>query len=200
MMERFAVILGRLWLLPWAIVTFGIKNPYPFRVGIAISLFAFGCNGEKKSLYGDLDHVVPNHWPSDVTQAGQMMKQRLEKVKLNGQDLQTEAELLDLISWAPEIAADTDLGEEHWQPIYDLSESLHRKFLAGQDTQSTAQEIEQLCNLLLLVPSQIPSDATWTIQQTDAASNQKSAESSLDNPVQDSRSTNDVSRATTGRE
>lgn len=186
--------------MPMARCTIGSKNRLQAWIGAVIIFFVFGCNGEKSSLYGDLDHVMPDHWPSDVTQAGQMMRQRLEKFKSSGDDQQTKSELLDLISWAPEIAADTELAEHHWQTIYDQSEKLQRRLSTGEAPQALATEIEKLSELLLLVPSQIQSDPMRTNSPSAATSADPSNQSRSDILQLDSQPTYDTTEVANGKE
>ncbi|HAC89006.1 MAG TPA: hypothetical protein DCF63_00010 [Planctomycetaceae bacterium] len=201
MMERITTIPRRFGPMSIARCTAGSKNRWQTWIGVMIIFFVFGCNGEKSSLYGDLDHVLPDHWPGDVTQAGQMIKQRLEKVKSSGgNSQQTNAELLDLISWAPEIAADTELAEVHWQPIYDQSEKLQRRLSAEESPQAIAAEIEKLSELLLLAPSQFKSDPMWTNIPSAAASADLPNESPSEIPQQNNQPNEDAADAATGKE
>ena len=90
-----------------------------------------GCVAERDSLH-EMDHELPPHWPQSMQDAAQKIEERLGAIQIkDGQDKARE-ELSDLIEWAPEVAADTDLQELDWVPIYKLSETL-RHHLSAKD-------------------------------------------------------------------
>lgn len=88
-----------------------------------------GCVAEKESLH-ESDHELPPHWPQNLEDAAAKIEQRIGTTG----DEQTQAtareEVSDLIEWAPEVAADTDLTEIQWMPIFELSETLRHHLLA----------------------------------------------------------------------
>ena len=43
------------------------------------------------------------------------------------------SEIVDLVSWVPEVAADTNLSEADWLPLYHASESLMANLRAAKD-------------------------------------------------------------------
>ncbi|MCR9291696.1 MAG: hypothetical protein NXI32_03185 [bacterium] len=123
-------------------------------------LLFLGCGQEQESLH-DADHYVPPHWPANLMDAAHKMDQRYQGLldgELDSEDLErNRSELRDLIAWAPEIAADTDLTESQWLPIYELSEKL-RKRLEGADTNYAdwQSDIDQLRQLLTEAPVSAP--------------------------------------------
>jgi hypothetical protein len=66
-------------------------------------------------------------------------------------------EIVDLVSWVPEIAADTNLPEVDWLPLYQKSESLKKKLrdATEQVIRDNRTEIESLCQLIDEASSQI---------------------------------------------
>ena len=126
--------------LPAAILS-GSTPRTPFRIGqrtlpdfwwaaifVLAATFNWGCVAEKASLH-EMDHELPPHWPLNMADAAQKIQQRLEvKESL----ATTRKELADLIEWSPEVAADTELTEIDWMPIYELSETL-RHHLGAKD-------------------------------------------------------------------
>lgn len=95
-----------------------------------------------------LAHVQPAHWPKDMADAAEMMESRLSVLKVNPGAENEFAELSDLISWAAEIAADTDLSEADWIAIYETSERLRRDLLSRRSFTPLMDEVEQLVILL----------------------------------------------------
>ena len=108
-----------------------------------------GCSNEteKNSLFDD-DHEIPSHWPSNLGEAVVKIRGRL--IRLDEQDETVAAELFDLVSWTPELAAETSMSESQWNPIYDASESLRLRLTSNnglwdaKDRQSAAA----LCDLI----------------------------------------------------
>ena len=108
---------------------------------LAAVLLIAGCHTEKESLH-ELDHEVPPHWPSSIFDTAIKIQERLDalldgaadSVETGSADSEAtiRSELLDLVTWAPEIAADTNLTEQQWIPIYEMSETI-RKHLASDD-------------------------------------------------------------------
>ncbi len=107
-----------------------------------------GCQNSKQSLYEEIDHDHPEHWPSDLADTASKIDQRLQRIVQDSSDAQATAELKDLISWCPELAGDTDLTEQQWQPIFDLSESLRARITAGESLAKLQPEISKLSSIL----------------------------------------------------
>ena len=101
------------------------------------------------------DHFVPVHWPSDITDIATKIDVR--KVALSADGVSSEKrrkvlkkELVDIVGWAPEIAADSYLKESEWVPIYEeslrLSQRLNRMGLVLDD--ETAGELQRFSELI----------------------------------------------------
>lgn len=109
-----------------------------------------GCVEEKESLHED-DHELPAHWPASMADAADKIDQR---IGLLGGDTQQDielarSELQDLVEWAPEVAADTDIREEDWNLIYESSETLRKHLAAGDvSIKSFQEDFERLTSLL----------------------------------------------------
>ena len=113
-----------------------------------------GCGSEKESTH-EHEHELPDHWPSNMAQAAEYIKIRVSSLdSSSAANEKTRAkaieELQDLVEWSPEIAGDTDLPEEDWNPIYETSEAIRKHMLAG-DVEPTAfaSDFEKLTGLLL---------------------------------------------------
>ncbi len=126
------------------------------------SLVLAGCaSGEaqpKTSLFED-DHELPLHWPTDVADISVKLRARL-----SAPDASTEllAEIEDLVSWTAEVAADTNLTETDWLPLYQASESMtaNLRNAKGALTPENKSQLESLCNLIdeaaAKIPEQLP--------------------------------------------
>ncbi len=117
-----------------------------------------GCSGTA----GDApvaEHFVPEHWPADLVDAADKLRDRAAALSETGlDDVAIEkrsptivlSELRDIVGWVPEIAADTDLTEEQWIPIHVASESLSRRLRQGgaKLDPATLAELDRYCELL----------------------------------------------------
>jgi hypothetical protein len=121
-----------------------------------------GCADEQESLH-EHDHFVPAHWPANLGHASQLIVARLPQAP---EDEVARKELLDLMSWVPEIAADTELSEQQWDPIFAECEQFRGRLLRGFDN-ALETELQQLAEFLAathtelekLQPSSAPDQA-----------------------------------------
>ncbi len=132
---------------------FGIRGESlaAFLTGMAalVMVVLVGCGGQDaapKTLFED-DHAVAAHWPDDLADVAVKLRQRLADSNTNPQSL---AEIKDLVSWTSEVAADTNLSEADWLPLYNASESLMTNLRASTDglTSDDRSQIESLCELI----------------------------------------------------
>ena len=123
---------------------------------VVASFLAVGCTVESetaaKTLF-DHDHETPDHWPADLPDLAAKMRDRLggigRSVESPSRD-DAAAELADLVAWAPEIAADTDITEAEWLPIYEASEAIgsRLKDSGGEWTPALRRRANELSDLL----------------------------------------------------
>ncbi|MGB7329088.1 MAG: hypothetical protein WBD31_29680 [Rubripirellula sp.] len=144
-----------------------------------------GCDQQDsapKTSHFEHDHDVAPHWPSDLADAASKIRERLVWTETgevtehhqhdehqhdehddHHHDHDPNAELVDLVSWIPEVAADTNLSEADWLPLYDASHSLMAKLrgATGRLSSDTRSQIESLCELIddavPKIPEQLPS-------------------------------------------
>ena len=123
---------------------------------ILTATFNWGCVAEKESLH-EMDHELPPHWPLNMEDAAQKIQQRLGQIEVKESLATTRKELTDLIEWSPEVAADTDLAELEWMPIYELSETL-RHHLGAKDISlhDCRDDIERFITLLSDAHAKLP--------------------------------------------
>ena len=110
-----------------------------------------GCVKGRESLH-EMDHVQPPHWPSDLKDAQQKIQERLEKWgSTTGAESEKQAglkELRDLVGWIPEIAADTELTEAEWNPIYEAAEAGRQVLKGPASLDEVRQKIDKLAEAL----------------------------------------------------
>ncbi len=99
------------WLIPWSLLVFS------------------GCGGsDPPATLHDAEHSMPAHWPLDLLDAREKLLERVKRLRDANANLEERAtadkQLVEIIGWIPEVAADTDLGEMQWNPIYGFSEAL----------------------------------------------------------------------------
>jgi len=102
----------------------------------SVAIVSVGCDGgsiQGKTSLHEMDHEVAAHWPESLEDAADKIRQRISVLGgvATGEGLESVAdpkrELLDILSWVPEIAADTDMSEAAWVPLAEESEKLHAR-------------------------------------------------------------------------
>ncbi|QDU30257.1 hypothetical protein ETAA8_53760 [Anatilimnocola aggregata] len=103
-----------------------ICYPHPSLILGLLSLVGgiVGCGSEAKSDH--LEHHVPAHRPHDLGEAVQVILVRWEALEREWQAdpvaaRQKLSELIDIVRWLPEIAADSDLAEADWNRVQAIS-------------------------------------------------------------------------------
>jgi hypothetical protein len=120
-------------------------NKFCYQVSMAFALLMVaGCQGKVRESLHENDHVVPNHWPSNMHDAATKIEVRVAKLREQQSLSRSEFsslvdELTDIIGWVPEVAADSALTEADWVPVNDMSESLLKRLrkeptMIGDDT------------------------------------------------------------------
>lgn len=119
---------------------------------IFIVIFAVtGCESNeaaKASLFED-DHFVADHWPSGLSDLSDKLRKRVAVASISP-EAATQTEIEDLVGWVGEVAADTNLSEKDWQPLYERSEAVSARMRAidGLLPQDVIIEILSLCSLI----------------------------------------------------
>ena len=117
---------------------------------LALLLVVVGCGekNDKASLHSH-EHEVPRHTPRSLSDLGKKIRARVALLEKSPSDNAAKSELNDLIAWSAEIAADTNISEERWMPIYELSESIRMSIEADTQQWGTQRcdQAKQLCQL-----------------------------------------------------
>ncbi|WP_259634815.1 hypothetical protein [Stieleria sedimenti] len=133
---------------------------------MALLLGVIGCVGEPgspKTSHFEHDHEVAKHWPSDLADASAKLRARLDAIEAAVDENPDEAqqladEVAEIVSWVPEIAADTNLSEQDWIPLDHAAESLAAKLRAAGSalTESNRRQTFALCEQIDQALSKIP--------------------------------------------
>ncbi|MEM6365557.1 MAG: hypothetical protein AAF745_14105 [Planctomycetota bacterium] len=120
---------------------------------IASLIFAAvtGCGSDetpKTSLF-EHDHNVAPHWPSSLADLAKKLRHRA----IDHDDIRHvhgRNEIEDLVEWVGEIAADTNMSEADWIPLYEKSEAVSAMLRStkGELSEKLVNEIELLCQLI----------------------------------------------------
>jgi hypothetical protein len=123
-------------------------------VGLVVTLGA--CGAERESLF-EGEHDLPSHWPSNMADAIQKIDQRMERLDKDADDALAEQELRQLVDWIPEVAADEELTEEQWMPIYELCEVMRQHLSDGSVRPAAiAPDFRKLQQLLENAVAELP--------------------------------------------
>ena len=106
-----------------------------------------GCSQDSSQTKSHVhSHETVNHMPKSLGDLCRKILVRLEEYQNGDASDQIKSELTDLVSWAPEFAADTDLSERLWIPIYQASEKL-RSSIESDKTRWDQQRVEEIAEL-----------------------------------------------------
>jgi len=155
---------------------------------LMLLLLLVGCgtstDAPKTSLF-EHDHHVAAHWPNDLADLSAKLNARIASVRTGSpvdeddhhhdhdHDHEHEHEhehdpvplrdqIEDLVDWVAEIAADTNLSEADWIPLYEKSVAVSAKLKANSSNLSNEDlhQLESLCELIdetvEKIPEQLP--------------------------------------------
>ena len=125
----------------------------PLLFYLSVVTLCWACFGCSKESNQSTTHVHPHEAtapvPKSLGDLCRKIRDRLEKLKRGQTNPELKSELADLIAWAPEFAADTDIEERIWIPIYESSEQV--RLSIEQDTyqwdNARIDQISQLCQI-----------------------------------------------------
>lgn len=120
---------------------------YPIRWWI-VWIALIGCQSQNSDHAGRLAHTISPHWPSSLADAHSKLQERLAILENSSDDRNAARELEEIISWLPEVAADSEITESQWQPIYDMSEWIRKRLSGGSPLDMVKGEVQQLLHLI----------------------------------------------------
>jgi hypothetical protein len=88
-----------------------------------------GCHRVNATTDDHLEHHDPPHKPRNLAMAVDQIERRFEAIAhgpgiCNSESAAPLKELVDIVRWLPEIAGDSDLPEEQWNTVDQISEKL----------------------------------------------------------------------------
>jgi hypothetical protein len=131
---------------------------------ILAAVMAGGCAGPAGDHEEDA-HALPEHHPRTFRRAVVDIGHRggvLTSGMLEGPELELQRrQLLDVVRWLPELAADTELGRRDWERVNDAARTLAREL------ESLAHAGEQAASRQKTLPTTL-ADAMKTLADADA--------------------------------
>ena len=131
---------------------------------ILAAVMAGGCAGPAGDHEEDA-HALPEHHPRTFRRAVVDIGHRggvLTSGMLEGPELELQRrQLLDVVRWLPELAADTELGRRDWERVNDAARTLAREL------ESLARAGEQAASRQKTLPTTL-ADAMKTLADADA--------------------------------
>ncbi len=122
---------------------------------LALCLLAclLGCIEGRESTH-ELDHVVPAHWPADLADAADKIESTLSD-SISGTAALSHEKLIEIVSWIPEVAANTSMSEATWMPLYSTCGQIEDKLRTSGDHQAVHTELKGLCVSLRQLHEQV---------------------------------------------
>lgn len=122
-----------------------------FFAGVVLLLSQNGCGQADPDAHAEdhhLEHFVPHHKPANFAESVEDIEHRSEHLTAHaghGHDDEAEEfqELLDIVDWIPELAADSDLNEAAWQQAVDAGQQLSHQ-LATRTSQDGSLDLTGL--------------------------------------------------------
>ena len=117
-------------------------------LSISLACMAVSIAGcvEGRSSTHELEHVVPAHWPMNLADAAEKIEARIVVVEAQSSESeQARNELSEIISWLPEVAADTALSEPDWSTINAVCQKNEALLKSSDDLKRVLDELRNLC-------------------------------------------------------
>ncbi len=121
-----------------------MKHLLPLFAGLCLLCSLSGCGQSEADADDDhhLEHFVPHHKPANFAEAVDEIEHRAKHLSAHaghGHDDEAEEfqELLDIVNWIPELAADSDLKEADWNKANSAAVALAKILAARESTDGT---------------------------------------------------------------
>jgi hypothetical protein len=132
---------------------------------ILAAVMAGGCAGPAGDHEEDA-HALPEHHPRTFRRAVVDIGHRggvLTSGMLEGPQWELQRrQLLDIVRWLPELAADTELGRRDWERVNDAARGLARELESFKDSGSKASSSQTTLSAAL-------GEAMGTLSEAEAA-------------------------------
>lgn len=134
-------------------------------------LACYGCGHHEEDEDHHLEHLIPAHKPESFAEAVTELKSRGPAVFAGEATDDAQQELLDIINWLPELAADSDLKRKQWEQVQGAGLEL-RQLIANPTAETSQSRWNELVEEL---EELIPVSDTWSQQRhTEEASHSTS--------------------------
>lgn len=125
-------------------------------VTAAALLSVTGCSQDASEESGHVHHDFPDHRPANLKSAVAAIKLRSWELANRGGRIGSREfyQLVDIINWVPEMAADSDLEKADWESAKAAAVSMRSKVLSKQLEIATLESVvkDELEILEALVP------------------------------------------------
>lgn len=133
--------------------------------GICVFVLVTGCAGPAAD-HEEEAHAVPAHHPRTFRRAVAEIGRRGVALTTAGLDAASRErerlELLDIVRWLPELAADTELGRRDWERVRDaardLADGVERCTVDGEPVARLAGVLERSMKTLAETDAVLPPD------------------------------------------
>lgn len=133
--------------------------------GLCVVVLGTGC-AQPAADHEDEAHAVPAHHPRTFRRAVAEIGRRGAALTTAGLDPASRErerlELLDIVRWLPELAADTELGRRDWERVRDaardLADGVERCTGAAESAARLAGELERSLKTLAEADAALPPD------------------------------------------
>ncbi|WP_146512324.1 hypothetical protein [Thalassoglobus neptunius] len=95
-----------------------------------------GCGGDEEEEH--LEHIIPAHKPRNFAEAVSELQSRGVSIWDETASAEMKDEMLDIINWLPELAADSDLRRKQWETVQSTSQELSR-IATSQDSEKSVE-------------------------------------------------------------
>ena len=127
-----------------------------------------GCSGPAPD-HDEEAHAVPAHHPRTFRRAVADIGRRGPPLTAGTLDVESRElqrrQLLDIVRWLPELAADTELGRRDWERVNEVSKTLAASLesfadpaVQGHDSATLSAVVEEALKTLTEVDASLPSD------------------------------------------
>lgn len=114
-------------------------------IGMSCSLQ--GCAEHEEDEDHHLEHLIPEHKPVNYADAITQLDERGAKYFETEMTESDKTELIDIVDWLPEIAADSDLNRQQWEAVQKATPEL-RQIIVNQKGDNSQKEWESLVDHL----------------------------------------------------
>lgn len=129
---------------------------------VSLVMLAFcGCGHHEEDEDHHLEHLIPAHKPESFAETVTELKSRGPAVFAGEATDDAQQELLDIVDWLPELAADSDLKRKQWEQARDTGLEL-RQMIANPTAEISQSRWNELVEEL---EELIPVSDTWSQQR-----------------------------------